>query len=110
MQLTLAEAYFARNKHSAAFVVVEELLKHDADHAAAHLLHARLLLATGQPADAREAYEQALALNPGLADRDLGQQLEAAVPALAVGVGVVRVLTVAGEAVCVGAHSSTPIR
>ena len=81
LQLSLAEAYYARNKHSAAFVVVEELLKHDSDHAAAHLLHARLLLATGLPADARDAYEHALTLNPGLADRDLGQALEAAAPA-----------------------------
>ncbi|WP_375416463.1 AAA family ATPase [uncultured Hymenobacter sp.] len=81
LQLSLAEAYFALNKHSAAFVVVEELLSHDAGHAAAHLLHARLLLAAGQPADARAAYEQALTLNPGLADRDLGQQLEQAAPA-----------------------------
>ena len=81
LRLSLAEAYFASNKHSAAFVVVEELLSQYPDHAATHLLHARLLLAANQPAEAREAYEHALSLNPGLADRDLGQQLEAAVPA-----------------------------
>jgi AAA+ superfamily predicted ATPase len=81
LRLSLAEAYFANNKHSAAFVVVEELLDQNVDFAAAHLLHARLLLAAGQPADAREAYAHALELNPGLADRDLGQALEAAAPA-----------------------------
>ena len=80
LRLSLAEAYFAGNKHSAAFVVVEELLGQRADHAAAHLLHARLLLAANQPTEAREAYAQALGLNPGLADRDLDQQLETAAP------------------------------
>jgi AAA+ superfamily predicted ATPase len=81
LRLTLAEAYFASNKHSAAFVVVEELLGQHADYAPAHLLHARLLLAAGQPTEAREAYAHALSINPGLADRDLGQALEAAAPA-----------------------------
>ncbi|GAB3870291.1 AAA family ATPase [Hymenobacter segetis] len=81
LRLSLAEAYLATGKHSAAFVVVEELLDQHADHAPAHWLHARLLLATGQPAEARAAYDHAIELRPDLADNDLDQALTAALPA-----------------------------
>ena len=80
LQLGLAEAYHALGKTSAAFVVIEELLAQADDLAPAHLLHARLLHATQQPAAAREAYEHALRLDPGLADATLGQELQASAP------------------------------
>ena len=80
LQLGLAEAYFALGKTSAAFVVVEELLAQHDGLGPAHLLHARLLLASQQPDAAREAYAQALRLDPGLADAALGTELQANTP------------------------------
>ena len=80
LQLGLAEAYLALGKTSAAFVVVEEILANNEDSGPAHLLHARLLHATQQPEAAREAYAQALRLDPTLADPTLGQELQANTP------------------------------
>lgn len=80
LQLGLADAYFALGKTSAAFVVVEELLSQHNDLGPAHLLHARLLATTQQPDAAREAYAQALHLDPSLADATLGQELQANAP------------------------------
>ncbi|UYZ61481.1 ATP-binding protein [Hymenobacter weizhouensis] len=81
LQLGLAETYAGLGKASAAFVVVEELLSARPDHARAHLLHARLLLDSGQPAAAREAYHTALHHNPTLEDADLTARLRAATTA-----------------------------
>jgi transitional endoplasmic reticulum ATPase len=80
LQLGLAEVYFALGKTSAAFVVVEELLGQHDDLGPAHLLHARLLHASQQPDAAREAYSQALRLDPGLADPKLANELQANAP------------------------------
>jgi SpoVK/Ycf46/Vps4 family AAA+-type ATPase len=80
LQLGLADAYFALGKTSAAFVVVEELLNQHDDLGPAQLLHARLLAATQQPDAARDAYAQALRLDPSLADAALGQELQASAP------------------------------
>ncbi|MDJ0365125.1 AAA family ATPase [Hymenobacter sp. H14-R3] len=80
LQLGLADAYFALGKTSAAFVVVEELLNQHDTLGPAHLLHARLLAATQQPDAARDAYAQALHLDPSLADATLGQELQASAP------------------------------
>jgi transitional endoplasmic reticulum ATPase len=80
LQLGLAEAYFALGKTSAAFVVVEALLEQHEQLAPAHLLHARLLLASQQPDAAGEAYAHALRLDPGLADAALGTALQTNAP------------------------------
>ncbi|UOQ76068.1 hypothetical protein MUN84_15850 [Hymenobacter sp. 5516J-16] len=78
MQLGLAEAYAELGKSSAAFVVVEELLGTHPEHARAHLLHARLLLAADQLPAAREAYATALTYNPTLEDAELASRLRGA--------------------------------
>ncbi|HEX8350339.1 MAG TPA: AAA family ATPase [Hymenobacter sp.] len=75
LQLGLAEVYATLHKTSAAFVVVEELLTHQPEHARAHLLHARLLARTGQLVAAREAYQTARHYNPALEDAELADQL-----------------------------------
>ncbi|UPL49737.1 ATP-binding protein [Hymenobacter sublimis] len=75
LQLGLAEAYAELGKSSAAFVVVEELLGTHPEHARAHLLHARLLLAADQLPAAREAYATALTYNPTLEDAELASRL-----------------------------------
>ena len=75
LQLGLAETYAAQQKLSAALVVLEELLAADPANGSAHLLHARLLLAEQQPAAAHDAYQQALCLDPILADPTLAAAL-----------------------------------
>ncbi|TGE07841.1 ATP-binding protein [Hymenobacter fodinae] len=74
LQLGLAEAYAGLRKTSAAFVVVEELLEAQPEHARAHLLHARLLADTDLAA-ATEAYQTALSFNPTLEDAELSSRL-----------------------------------
>jgi AAA+ superfamily predicted ATPase len=81
LQLGLAEAYAGLRKTSAAFVVVEELLEAQPEHARAHLLHARLLADTDQLAAATEAYQTALAFNPTLEDAELSARLRGRAPA-----------------------------
>jgi transitional endoplasmic reticulum ATPase len=67
-KLGLAEVYFRSGKVSAAFVVVEELLPLWPEHPPLHLLHARLLLASGEPAQARVKYQALLRQFPQLKD------------------------------------------
>jgi transitional endoplasmic reticulum ATPase len=67
-KLGLADLYFRSGKLSAAFVVVEELLPLWSEHPPLHLLHARLLLASGEPAQAREKYKALLKHFPQLKD------------------------------------------
>jgi len=70
LQLGLAETYAAPRKTSAAPVVLEELLAAGPTY----------LLAEEQPGPAGEAYQQALRLDPHLADTALATELQAAAP------------------------------
>ncbi len=71
LKLLLAANYFYLGKFSTAFVIVEEL--HATEYSPAHvdLLHARLLLATGEWAEALQKYQQATSQMPGLQDKAL---------------------------------------
>jgi transitional endoplasmic reticulum ATPase len=80
-RLGLAAAFFRQDKHSHALVVLEELLGGDEPPPRAYLLTARVLLATGETADAARHYRQAVALDPGLTDAGLAEELGAAGPA-----------------------------
>lgn len=75
LKLALAELYFKRNKNSAAFVVVEELLHQDPAMAEALLLHARLLLESGEAREALDQYVEATRLNPALKDSALENKI-----------------------------------
>lgn len=73
LKLGLARCYHAQGKHSAALVVVEELIKRPDTAPDAHLLHARLLLRTGDLERAGHAYHRAIDGDPSLADEELAQ-------------------------------------
>ncbi len=75
LKLGLALAFFEQGKDSPALVVVEDLLKRPHTPAAAYLLHARLLLQTGNPERAARQYREAVDADPDLADPHLEQQL-----------------------------------
>jgi transitional endoplasmic reticulum ATPase len=59
LRVGLARAFHRQEKVSAALVVVEDLLREGAGGADVHLLHARILLDTGEVDRARQAYREA---------------------------------------------------
>ncbi|MFQ5633296.1 MAG: AAA family ATPase, partial [bacterium] len=75
LKLGLANSFFKLNKKSAALVVLEDLIESQEVPPKAHLLYARLLLKSGEKADAVEEYRKALQLDPSLADPTLAEQL-----------------------------------
>jgi len=75
LKLGLAQAFFQQGKNSAALVVVEDLLQSEKAPGRAYLLYARLLLKTREPAPAQQAYQQAIKIDPTLADPSLAEQL-----------------------------------
>lgn len=75
LKLRLAQVFFQQGKNSAALVVVEDLLQSEKAPAQAFLLYARLLLKTREIAPARQAYQQAMSIDPTLADQALADQL-----------------------------------
>jgi AAA+ superfamily predicted ATPase len=75
LKLGLAFAFHQQGKHTQALVVVEDLLKRSDTPARAYLLHARLLLQSGESPRAAAQYRAALDADPAVADPDLAQQL-----------------------------------
>jgi transitional endoplasmic reticulum ATPase len=75
LKLGLAKAFLQDGKNSQALVVVEDLLKHRDAPAAAHVVHAKLLVRAGEIERAVRVYKEALQLDPEAADPDLAAQL-----------------------------------
>ncbi|MDQ6829279.1 MAG: AAA family ATPase [Gemmatimonadota bacterium] len=73
----LASIFQRQDKHSAALVVIEDLLAGAPDDAALLLSHAKLLSAIGEVERARQAYRDAIKLDPSLADPSLARALGA---------------------------------
>lgn len=74
-RLGLATAFFHQDKHSAALVIVEDMVKQSAPPARAWLLHARLALKAGETILAAQEYQKARQADPSLADAELEQAL-----------------------------------
>ncbi len=75
LKLGLAGAFAQQGKDGQALVIVETLSRGPEASARACLLHARLLLRTGELATAALQYRRAVELEPGLADADLAERL-----------------------------------
>ena len=75
LKLGLAKAFLQDGKNSQALVVVEDLLKRPDAPAAAHVLHAKLLVRAGEIERAVREYKEALKLDPESADPELAAQL-----------------------------------
>jgi transitional endoplasmic reticulum ATPase len=75
LKLGLAKAFLQDGKNSQAMVVVEDLLKQRDAPAAAHVVHAKLLVKAGDIERAVRVYKEALQLDPSAADPDLAAQL-----------------------------------
>ena len=67
----LAQVYEHQGKLSLGLVLVEDVLSSDKNHAAAWLLHARLMQRTGSAAEAGASYRRARELDPRLSDPEL---------------------------------------
>jgi AAA+ superfamily predicted ATPase len=77
LKLALARVYLKQGKYSAGIVVCEALAQ-SAAAAAALVLLARLLLRSGEPDRAADAYRKAVLADPSVADAELAEQLDAA--------------------------------
>ncbi len=75
LKLGLAQCFYQQGKHSAAIVIVEELGTKPTAKPAVHLLHAKLLLKSGQIDRAARAYRRAVQMDPQLADDELAELL-----------------------------------
>ena len=68
LQIGLANAFHAQEKTGSGLVLIEELTQKGTPPPGAWLIYAKLLLQSGQAKDAKEAYENAVALDPKLKD------------------------------------------
>lgn len=75
LKLGLAAAFARQGKNSPALVIVEELLKLADPPGRAYVLHARLLLRTGESDRAARQYRRGIELDPAAADEALAGEL-----------------------------------
>ena len=75
IKIGLAGTYYRRGKNSHAMVIVEELLKLADTPPAAYLLHAKLLIRSGNIELAVRQYHKAVDGDPNLSDTTLADQL-----------------------------------
>jgi transitional endoplasmic reticulum ATPase len=81
LKIGLASCYYQQGKYSHALVIVEDLMKKPDTPARAYVLHARLLLKTGEVERAVRQYREAVSLDPNAADGELAKQLGVGVDA-----------------------------
>jgi AAA+ superfamily predicted ATPase len=79
-KLGLAAAFFQQGKHSAALVIVEDLVKGPSPAPRSLLLHARLALHAGEARLAAQQYVRARDADASLADSSLESELAAHLP------------------------------
>ncbi len=75
LKVGLANAYYQQGKHSAAMVIVEDLVRQRDCPAKATMLYARLLLKAGDVERAVRQYKKAVEADPSVADLELAGRL-----------------------------------
>ncbi len=75
IKLGLAKIYYLEQKNSESMVIVEDLIKQRDPPPKALLLHAKLLLRTGESQRAAHQYREAIEADPGCADEELAEEL-----------------------------------
>ena len=75
LKIGLADAFRAQQKTGSGLVLIEELVEAPAPPAKAWLVYARLLLQSQQAAAAKEAYDNAIAINDNLRDAYLESEI-----------------------------------
>src|SRR5215831_20156306 len=77
LKLALARVYLKQGKYSAGLVLCEDVTGTENAPAAGFILLARLLLRTGEPDRAGDAYRKGVLLDPSVSDEALAEQLDA---------------------------------
>ncbi len=75
LKIGLANAFYEQQKTALGLVVIEELLQLPMPPASVYLLYAKLLLKSKQAAEAQEAYEKAVLIDPHLRDAFLESEI-----------------------------------
>ncbi len=75
LKLGLAKAFYNQGKDPQALVIVEDFLQRKEIPAKALVLHARLLLRSGQVEQAVQQYRKAIGHDPSLEDQELSERL-----------------------------------
>jgi transitional endoplasmic reticulum ATPase len=75
LKIGLAQAFHHQGKHMEALVIVENLLDGSDQPSTVYVLHARLLLATGNPRRALDQYQVAVSADPTVADSTLAEKI-----------------------------------
>ncbi len=75
LKISLATAFCEQQKTSLGLVIVEELTAQTAPPARTWLIYAKLLQQAKQPRDAKDAYEKAVLIDPGLKDAFLESEI-----------------------------------
>jgi len=75
LKLGLAEAFCEQEKTSLGLVIIEELVEGNAPAPKAWLVYARLLMQAKNPNEAKDAYQNAVALDDNLKDAFLESQI-----------------------------------
>ena len=81
LKVGLASCFYQQGKYSHALVIVEDLMKKPDTPAKAYVLHARLLLQSGEVQRAVRQYREAVSLDPSVADGELANRLGVGVDA-----------------------------
>lgn len=77
LKCSLAQCFYQLGKYTQALVIVEDLVKSSDPPARAFLIYSRLLLNDGNSKEALLKYEEAIRLDPSLADQSLAERLGA---------------------------------
>jgi SpoVK/Ycf46/Vps4 family AAA+-type ATPase len=75
LKTNLADSFFQQEKYSQSLVLIEDLLKGTETPARAYLIHARLLLRSGEVERAVRQYCEAVELDPATEDKELAHRL-----------------------------------
>ena len=75
LKIGLAESFCEQEKTSLGLVIIEEITSHSAPPPRAWLVYAKLLLQSGNPHDAKDAYEKAILLKPDFKDNFLESEI-----------------------------------
>ena len=75
LKIGLATAFYHLSKIAPGLVIMEEVVKQTTPPATAWMTYAKLLLKAGESANARDAYEKAIIINPSLTDAFFASEL-----------------------------------
>ena len=83
----LANSFFQQDKHSASFIIIEELIENNEASPEAYILHARLSIEAEDYETANDSYRLAVQLDPGLEEVEIEDVIKSKLGQKALGAG-----------------------